>query len=134
MELESGSSRVGCCRPSDRRRVSDGGACSTRRAWGSARDATGSHGGSRQTTPETWAVTLAKTPVGTTSLGGHDVSKPSVTEASWSAERIGPITIGAPQRGQCQAGAVEDVSAGTESRRSNRRASARRAVRHALAR
>ena len=30
---------------------------------------------------------------------------------SWSAERIGPMTIGAPHRGQCQAGGVEDVCA-----------------------
>jgi hypothetical protein len=34
MELESGSSRLERCRPSDRRRASDGGACSICRACG----------------------------------------------------------------------------------------------------
>ena len=32
-------------------------------------------------------------------VGGHELSKPSVTVASWSAERIGPMIIAAPQRG-----------------------------------
>ena len=56
---------------------------------GPAADATGSHRGSRHTTPDTWATTLAKTPVGTTSLGAHEVSKPSVTVASCAAEGSG---------------------------------------------
>jgi hypothetical protein len=101
---------------------------------GAARAAMASHEGSRHTTPDTWATTLAKASVRATSVGTHEVSKPSVTVASWSAERIGPMTIVAPHRGQCQAGSVEEVSGGRDARRSRRRASARRAVRHALAR
>ena len=100
---------------------------------GLAGDATDSDTRSRHTTANTWVTTLAKTP-GRTSLGAHEVSKPRVTVARWRAERIGPITIGAPHRGQCQASVSEDASTRGEPRRSNRRASARRGVRHALAR
>jgi hypothetical protein len=101
---------------------------------GRALDAMDSHEGSRHTTPGTWATALAKTSVRATSVGAHEVSKPSVTVASWSPERIGPMIIVAPHRGQCQAGRVEDVSGGGEARGSKCRASARRAVRQALAR
>ena len=97
-------------------------------------EATGSHDGLRHTAPDTWATTLAKTSVKATSLGAHEVSKPSVTVASWSAERIEPMTIVAPHRGQYQAGRVEGVFDGRDARRRRLRASARRAVRHALAR
>ena len=100
---------------------------------GSVRDAMGWEDGSAHTTPDTWATTLTRTPVGTW-LCAHDVSKPTTIVAKWNAERIGPRTIGAPHRGQCQAGVVEDGSTRGEERRSNRRASARRGVRHALAR
>ena len=78
--------------------------------------ATSSHDGSRHTTPDTWAITLAKPSVRAWLLSTHDVSKPSVTVASWRAERMGPMTIGAPHRGQCQGGGVEDVSEGIETR------------------
>jgi hypothetical protein len=42
------------------------------------------------------------------------------------------MIIGAPHRGQCQAGLVEDVSERGKGRRSNRRTSASRAVRQVL--
>jgi hypothetical protein len=78
--------------------------------------ATSSHDGSRHTTPDTWAITWAKARVRAWLLGTHDVSKPRVTVASWRAERIRPMTIGAPHCGQCQAGGVEDVSEGIDAR------------------
>jgi hypothetical protein len=103
--------------------VIDRGAVDARAAAGRTRQveraggvpsATSSHDGSRHTTPDTWAITLAKAPVRAWLLGTHDVSKPSVTVASWRAERMGPMTIGAPHRGQGQAGGVEDVSEGID--------------------
>ena len=39
-------------------------------------------------------------------VGGHEVSKPSVIVISWSAERIGPRIIAAPQRGHAHVLAV----------------------------
>ena len=39
-------------------------------------------------------------------VGGHDVSKPSVNVVSWSAVRIGPMIIVAPQRGHVQVARV----------------------------
>ena len=62
-------------------------------------DVTGCREGSRHTTPETWATTSTRTPVVTGQPMHHEVSKPSVIEARWSAERIGPTIIAAPHRG-----------------------------------
>lgn len=59
----------------------------------------------------------------------HEVSKPRLTDVSWYAVRKGPRTMGPPHRGQCQAGVVDEVSAGGGGRRSTRRARASRAVR-----
>ena len=135
MELESGSPSVGRRRLRGRRRASGGGTHPAGRACRPACPARRV----RTTEPDTplltrGRITLAKAPVRAWLLGAHDVSKPSVTVASWRAERMGPMTIGAPHRGQCQAGGVEDVSEGIDAGRSRRRASARRAVRHVLAR
>ena len=101
---------------------------------GSALDVTASESGLSHTTPDTWVTTLTRMTVGTTWMGTHDVSKPRVTVASWRAERRRRMTIGAPHRGQCQAGVAEDVSEGGDARCSRRRASARCAVRQVLAR
>jgi hypothetical protein len=54
--------------------------------------------GRTRTSPETWAVTLSKTPA-LTGVGAHEPSKLQVTVARWSAERIGPTIIAAPHRG-----------------------------------
>jgi hypothetical protein len=97
-------------------------------------DETGSSNGSRHTTPDTRATTLVQTPVKMPLVEVHEVSKPSVTMVSWSPEMIGPMIIGAPHRGQCQAGGGEGVCADGAARWSRRRASTRRAVRQALAR
>ena len=43
--------------------------------------------------------------------GTHDESKPSVIEARWSADRIGPTTMAAPQRGQVHVAVVSVVVA-----------------------
>src|ERR671918_344227 len=77
MELEWGSSSV------DRR-----GSSGPRRAISGATD----------TSPETWTTTLLKV-LARTVAGTHEVSKPQVRDASWSAERIGPTIIAAPQCG-----------------------------------
>ena len=61
----------------------------------------GSICGLTHTPPETWAPTRSKTPVPTVSQA-HEVSKLQVRVVSWSAERIGPMRIAAPQRGQAQ--------------------------------
>jgi hypothetical protein len=60
---------------------------------------------SRHTTPETWATTLSKAPAPTVPLA-HEVSKPPVRVTSWSADRIGPTIIAAPQRGHAQVARV----------------------------
>ena len=69
------------------------------------------------TAPEAWVGTLARTPVVTRPPGPHEVSKPSVTEARRSAERIGPIIIAAPHRGHAHVagGTVSTVSVGVAS-------------------
>jgi hypothetical protein len=54
---------------------------------------------SRHTAADTWPITLSKTPA-LTGGGAHELSKFHVTVARWSAERIGPTIIAAPQRGQ----------------------------------
>lgn len=56
-------------------------------------------GAGARTSPETWAITLSKT-LALTRVGPHELSKLHVTVASWSADRIGPTIIAAPQRGQ----------------------------------
>ena len=45
------------------------------------REVVGSEDGLTRTTPVTWATTSTRTPVGTTSVDAHDVSKPMVTVA-----------------------------------------------------
>jgi hypothetical protein len=73
-------------------------------------------------------------------VGGHEVSKPSVIVASWSAERIGPRLIAAPQRGHAHVSTVgtsvevgADATAGRTAPR-RLRASATRAARQVFAR
>jgi hypothetical protein len=39
-------------------------------------------------------------------VGGHELSKPRVMVVSWSAERIGPRIIAAPQRGHAHVATV----------------------------
>ena len=56
-------------------------------------------------------------------VGGHEVSKPRVIVASWSAERIGPRIIAAPQRGHAHVSTVGVVGR----RRRRRDGRARRA-------
>ena len=75
-------------------------------------DVTGWHTRWRHTTPDTWATTSTRTPVVTRQPGTHEVSKLSVTEARWSAERIGPTIMAAPHRGQAHVAAVSVVGAG----------------------
>jgi hypothetical protein len=55
-----------------------------------------------------------RTPSVTRGRTGHEVSKPSLTDARWRAERIGPMIIVAPHRGQLQSARVSvvDVSVG----------------------
>ena len=60
---------------------------------------------SRRTIPRRGHATSTKTPVMTRRVDAHEVSKPSVSVARWSAERIGPTIIGAPHRGQRPRGA-----------------------------
>jgi hypothetical protein len=60
----------------------------------------------------TWATTSTRTLVVTRELGGHEVSKPSMTDAVWRAERIGPTMMAAPHRGQAQVVAVSVVVVG----------------------
>ena len=73
-------------------------------------------------------------------VGGHEVSKPRVIVARWSAERIGPRIIAAPQRGHAHVatgGASAEVDgAATVVRAALRsvRARATRVVRQVLAR
>jgi len=55
-------------------------------------------GGATHTSPETWTITLSKTPT-LTGEGAHELSKLHVTVTRWSAERIGPTIIAAPHRG-----------------------------------
>jgi hypothetical protein len=62
-------------------------------------DVRGSICGLTHTPPEMWAITRSTMPVPTVSQV-HEVSKHPVRVASWSAERIGPTIIAAPQRGQ----------------------------------
>ena len=85
-----GSSRVARCRSTGRRRARGGGTRSGVAPSATTGDVTGCREGSRHTTAETWATTSTMTPVVTRGLGGHEVSKPSMTDARWSAERIGP--------------------------------------------
>ena len=54
---------------------------------------------SRHTIPETWVTTSTRTRRSGVGVGGHEVSKPRVIVIRWSAERIGPTIIAAPQRG-----------------------------------
>ena len=49
---------------------------------------------------------LVEGATGDVRVGGHDVSKPSVNVVSWSAVRIGPMIIVAPQRGHVQVARV----------------------------
>jgi hypothetical protein len=106
--------------------------------------ATASRSGSRHTIPDTWASTSTKTPVETRTADAHEVSKPSVTVVRWSAERIGPTIIAAPQRGHAHVarGAVSVVGVAVAAVgaavivgvASTVRASATRATRQVLAR
>ena len=68
-------------------------------------------------------------PVLVARMGRHDVSKMKHTRASWCALRMGPRTIGAPQRGQDHADVAARMRVRNERCRSNRRASVSRAVR-----
>ena len=70
-------------------------------------DGTGSvQPGSRQTIAETWMPTSTRTRRVRRGIGGHELSKPRVIVISWSAERIGPRIIAAPQRGHAQVATV----------------------------
>ena len=62
--------------------------------------------GSRQTIAETWIITSTRTRWVRRGIGGHELSKPRVNVLGWSAERIGPRIIGAPQRGHAQVATV----------------------------
>jgi len=64
----------------------------------------------------------------------HEVSKPSPALTSCRAVSMGPMTIGAPHRGQHHVAAVGGAFASGRVRRSRRRARVSRAVRQALAR
>lgn len=66
-------------------------------------------GGWTRTPPETWAITLLKTPT-LTGVGAHELSKLHVTVARWSAERIGPTIIAAPHRGHAHVARAGGVS------------------------
>ena len=99
-------------------------------------DVTGCRERSRHTTAETWATTSTMTPILTRGLRGHEVSKPSMTDARWKAERIGPTIMAAPHRGQAHVVAVWVVVVGAvvsvdrcaiDGAASKRRASATRA-------
>ena len=80
----------------------------------------------------------------TSECGAHELSKPSVTVARWSAERIGPTIIAAPHRGHAHvarvsvavvAAAVASVDvAAVDGVASRVRASATRATRQVFAR
>src|SRR5713101_3276284 len=73
------------------------------RACGRWGDGTGSvQPGSRHTISETWVTTSTRARRVKRAVGGHEVSKPKVIVVSWSAERIGPRIIVAPQRGHAQ--------------------------------
>jgi hypothetical protein len=98
--------------------------------------------GVRHTVSETWAATSMRTPVETRVPEGHEVSNPSVTVARWSAERMGPRSIAAPQRGQARlvSGTAAVIATGSggagadDGAASNRRARAMLAVRQRVAR
>ena len=47
-----------------------------------------------------------RAPITTTVVSPHEVSKPSVTVASWSADRIGPTIMAVPQRGHAHVARV----------------------------
>ena len=145
MELESGSSSVErwCDREAGGARAaaasgSVGGACAGERRCAVLRSTRSTH-----TSPDTWATTLTKTPTATVSRA-HEVSKPSVTVARWSAERIGPTIIAAPHRGHAHVAQVAVVGGHRRGRvrgggrrrgvASRVRASATRAVRQVFAR
>ena len=99
--------------------------------------------GSTHTSPETWTTTLLQM-LAPTVADTHEVSKPHVRDARWSAERIGPTIIAAPQCGHVHVARVGaavaagvDVGvgdAGDAGAESTVRARARRAARHVLAR
>src|SRR5262245_43044310 len=83
--------------------------------------------------------------LGTVPGFAHEVSHPSVTVASWSADRIGPTIMAAPHRGHAHvarvrasgvvgAGALVAGVGGGEGAARTVRAQATRAVRHVLAR
>ena len=73
-------------------------------------------------------------------MGGHELSKPKVIVRSWSAERIGPRIIAAPQRGHAQVAAdgvsvaVDDGATAVGAEFRSVRARAMRVVRQVLAR
>jgi hypothetical protein len=78
-----------------------------RRASGRWRDGTGRvERGSRHTISETSMTTSTRARRIRRSVSGHEVSKPSVIVARWSAERIGPRLIAAPQRGHAHVSTV----------------------------
>ena len=62
--------------------------------------------GSRHTISETWMTTSTRTRWVRRGVGGHELSKPRVIVISWSAERIGPRIIAAPQRGHAHVATV----------------------------
>jgi hypothetical protein len=55
---------------------------------------------------QTWLTTSTSAPRVRRGVGGHEVSRPRVIVANWSAERIGPRIIAAPQRGHAQVSTV----------------------------
>lgn len=87
--------------------------------------------GSRHEHRGVWAHVVGWMPILVVRIGRHDVSKTRTkdTRASWCALRMGPRTIGAPQRGQDHADVAASVRVSDERWRSNRRASVSRAVR-----
>src|SRR6266853_4949389 len=95
---------------------------------------------SRHTISETWVITSTRARRVRRVVGGHEVSKPRAIVVSWSAERIGPRIIAAPQRGHAQVSTVGASVAGdavaTVGRAAPRsvRARATRAVRQVFAR
>jgi hypothetical protein len=61
---------------------------------------------SRHTIAEMWMTTSTRTRWVGGGIGGHELSKPRVIVISWTAERIGPTIIAAPQRGHAHVAIV----------------------------
>ena len=100
--------------------------------------------GSRHTITETWLPTSTRTRSVRQGVDGHELSKPRVIVLSWSAERIGPRIMAAPQDGHVHLALVGGtvvsgvvsigVAAGEVGVDSAARARTSRALRQVLAR